>query len=1184
MTNRSNFTFIKADFSELHTDVIDAEQLVFISSKASAVLSRSVLENAVNWLYENERTLERPWRTDLSTLMHSDEFRALFNRTMFGELNLVRKIGNAAAHASTSKRTSSDDALASLKYLFRFLRFLAIYYGKTPPETQVFDDALIPHPDAEKERKAINAQEQAQLANLLSDIEAKNEANREAEKKILEQAKENAALQQQLEQQQAELSSRKVEREKTVDVNTAIPLLISEAETRIRYIDISLKEAGWINLKAGLDLEFEVKGMPKSTNPSGSGYVDYVLWGDDGLPLAVVEAKKTMANPKKGKHQAELYADCLEVMKGQRPIIFYSNGFETYLWDDQFSHEREVQGFFTKDELARLIERRDPNDGRQDLRTFTVNQEIAGKGRPYQLEAIARVAENSVKTTSKIDANENTAGVLRSGSRQSLLVMATGSGKTRVSAAITDMMTKCNWAKRILFLADRNALVTQAKNNYNEYLPHLSAIDLTKEKEDDGTRIVFSTYPTIMNRIDGRKDDDGRFYGVGHFDLIIIDEAHRSVYQKYKAIFSYFDAMLIGLTATPKSEVGHDTYGLFGIEDNNPTFAYELDKAVKQGFLVPPKAMSVPLKFVREGIRYKDLTDAEQKQYEEKFGDPTQSDVPDEISSAAINSWLFNTHTVDQVLNHLMTNGIKVEGGDKLGKTIIFAKNHAHAIFIEERFNKNYPEYTGKFLRVIDNYETKAQDLLDVFVDEYEENDPQIAVSVDMMDTGVDAPRVVNLVFFKQVKSATKFWQMIGRGTRLCKGLFGLNEDGSTNDKKDFVIFDYCENFEFFNANPNGATGTLVRSLTQQIFEAKLEIALIIRQAAVSTDEQRALAEAYIDELNITVASLDTDRFVVKAKLRAVTEFSNKKRWASISKNDMLDINTNLSELILPVKDDDEFARRFDILILNFQLALLTAAHSTDRYVNKVSGIARDLLKKQNIPAIGLQVELLNEIQTIDFWKIINVNRLDNVRVSLRDLLKYLDKESQIQVVTTFKDELDHGGVREHDLIPAYTALQSYKDRVESYIRKHNNHLVIRKLKTNKPITKPEINQLEQILFDGNTVGTKQDYFENYGEKPLGEFVRSIVGLDISAAQEVFAEFIQAGSLQADQMTFINNIINYLTKNGMIEKKMLFEPPFTNIHDQGLFGVFDDAQVTNVIRLIDKVNDNALGGEFDETA
>jgi type I restriction enzyme R subunit len=1183
----SNFTFVKADFLELHADVIEAEQLVFISSKASAVLSRSVLENAVNWLYENERKLERPWRADLSTLMHGDEFKALFNRTMFGELNLIRKIGNNAAHPkSTGKRLSSNDALASLKYLFRFLRFLAIYYGKKTPETQVFDEALIPRKAPTESPVQNKQQDQEQLSSLLAEIEAQNKANRATEKKLLEQAEENALLKQQIEQHRTETANRKIAREKNVEFDTAIPLLVSEKETRERYIDIALQEAGWTNLKMGHDLECPVVGMPKSTNPSGLGYVDYVLWGDDGLPLAVVEAKKTMANPKKGKHQAELYADCLETMKGQRPIIFYTNGFETYLWDDQFSPEREVQGLFTKDELARLIERRDPNNGRQDLRQFKVNQEIAGKGRPYQLEAIARVAENSVKTVSKTDANGNTVEVLRSGSRQSLLVMATGSGKTRVSAAITDMMTKCNWAKRILFLADRNALVTQAKNNFNQYLPHLSAIDLTKEKEDDGTRIVFSTYPTIMNRIDGNFSkvkgyEDERFYGVGHFDLIIIDEAHRSVYQKYKAIFDYFDAMLIGLTATPKSEVGHDTYGLFGIEDDNPTFSYELDKAVAQGFLVRPSAKSVPLKFLREGIKYKELTKAEQKQYEEKFGDPTSKEAPDEIGSAALNKWLFNTDTVDQVIDHLMTKGIKVEGGEKVGKSIIFAKSHDHAIFIEKRFNKNYPEYAGKFLRVIDNYETKAQDLLDMFVDEYEENDPQIAVSVDMMDTGVDAPRVVNLVFFKPVKSSTKFWQMIGRGTRLCKGLFGLNEDGTSNDKTEFVIFDYCQNFEFFDANPDGAKGNVVKSLTQQIFEAKLEIALTIREQSKSTDEQRALAESYINELNITVASLNDKRFAVKAKLRAVTEFSNKARWAIITKNDMLDINTNLSALILPDKNDDEFAKRFDILILNFQLALLTAAHSTEIYINKISGIAQGLLKKQNIPAVALQLDLLNQLQTPEFWKAININTLDNVRVSIRDLLQFLDKEKQAQVTTTFEDKLDHYSIKEHDLIPAYTAMKSYKDRVESYVREHNDHLVIRKLKTNKPITETEINELEHILFDGKTVGTKEEYIETYGDKPLGEFIRSIVGLEVIAAQAIFAEFIQAGALKPDQMTFINNIISYLTRNGTIDKKMLFEPPFTNVHDQGLFGVFDDAQRTNVISLIDTVNENALISNVD---
>jgi type I restriction enzyme R subunit len=1158
----SNFSFIKTDFPALFDDALEAEQLTFISPKAAAVFCRSTLENAINWLYDNDAKLNRPFRADLSTLMHEHEFRSLFAVSLFGELNLIRKTGNIAAHG---KAVSQQDALASLKYLFRFLRFLAIYYGKSTPDSQTFDEALIPNSNkntSDTSRQDASQQDtrktEKQIEKLLGNLEYKNKQARIAEDKIREQAKENEILKKQLEEQRLAVTARKIEREKAVDIDTAIPLLVSESETRRRYIDISLQECGWGDLQQDYHLEYEVTGMPVSTNRTGIGYVDYVLWGDNGLPLAVVEAKKTMADPRKGKHQAELYADCLEQMTGQRPIIFYSNGFENFLWDDQFYPEREVQGFYSKDELQLLIDRRKT---RLDIRQFDVNKDITG--RAYQLEAIQRVAENTV--------TENNKGELRGRARQSLLVMATGSGKTRTSASIVDMFTKCNWAKRILFLADRNALVTQAKNAFNEHLPHLSAIDLTKEKEDIGTRLVFSTYPTIMNRIDGIADSKERFYGVGHFDLIIIDEAHRSVYQKYKAIFDYFDALLIGLTATPKKEVDHNTYGLFGIEDDNPTYAYELDSAVNAGFLVPPKAISVPLKFVREGVKYDDLSDTEKAEYEEKFGDPTTGDAPDEISSSALNKWLFNTDTVDKALDHLMTNGIKVEGGEKLGKTIIFAKNHEHALFIEKRFNKNYPEYSGKFLRVIDNYETKAQSLLETFVDHFVENDPQIAVSVDMMDTGVDAPRVVNLVFFKAVKSPTKFWQMIGRGTRLCPDLFGEGKD-----KKFFQIFDFCQNFEFFGENPDGIQGRAIKSLTQQVFETKLEVALLIREEITSTDEQRELADGYIDELNLLVAGLNRERFVVKAKLRSVDEFSNKERWKSVTKGDQLEINTHISALILPDESDDEFAKRFDILVLRFQLAMLTGAQSTESFIIKISGLAGDLLKKLNIPEVKTQEKLLHDVQSEAFWQAITVNRLDDVRTALRDLMKYIDKESQVNVVTTFQDTIDHEGISEQDVIPEYTKLQSYKDRVESYVRKNSDHLVIQKLKTNKPITETELQSLETILFDGETVGSKEEYKETYGEKPLGEFVRSIIGLDTNSAQEAFADFISAGDLRADQMTFINTIISYLTTNGTIDKAMLFEPPFTDIHDQGLLGVFKEANATKVINLLDRVNRNVL--------
>ena len=1147
----SNFSFLLADFPALYADAVEAEQHTSASPKAAAIFCRSTLENAINWLYDHDPKLIRPYKPELSTLMYEHCFASQFNQTMLGELHLIRKTGNVAAHGS---KVSQQDALASLKYLFRFLRYLVTYYGKQALTTQVFDEGLIP---PVKDNANPNIESAEQIAALQQQLAAKEQAARQAEQARQQQADENAQLRAQLKQQQAELVARKQSREKTVNFDQAIPLLVSEAETRRRYIDLSLKECGWDNLKDGIDLEYEVTGMPVSTNPTGKGYVDYVLWGDDGLPLAVVEAKKTMADARKGKHQAELYANCLQAMTGQRPVIFYSNGFETHLWDDQFYPEREVQGFYSKEELQLLIARR---LSRTDLREFKVNLAIAD--RAYQLEAIKRVAENFVTT--------NKSAELKGRARQSLLVMATGSGKTRTAAAIVELLTKCNWAKRVLFLADRNALVTQAKNAFNEYLPNLSAIDLTREKEDNGTRLVFSTYPTIMNRIDNVLDGE-RFYGVGHFDLIIIDEAHRSVYQKYKAIFAYFDALLIGLTATPKTDIDHNTYGLFGIEDDNPTFAYELDSAVKDRFLVPPKAMSVPLKFIREGVHYHQLSDREKAEYEEKFGDPTTGEVPDEIDSTALNNWLFNTDTVDKVLNHLMTDGIKVQGGEKLGKTIIFAKSHRHALFIEERFNKNYPEYAGKFLRVIDNYESKAQSLLETFVDKYVENEPQIAVSVDMMDTGVDAPRVVNLVFFKQVKSATKFWQMIGRGTRLCPDLFGVG-----HHKTEFVIFDYCQNFEFFDVQPDGVKTKAIKSLTHLIFEAKLEVALLVRERTESSEEERALAESYIADLHQTIAALDSARFVVKAKLRYVVKYTENTRWQNISKSDMLDINTHLSALALPAKEDDELAKRFDLLILNYQLALLTAAYSTERFITQISGTAKALLKKQNIPAVAKQVHVLNELLVEQFWKTINIQRLESVRVALRDLIKYLDKETQPIIETNFEDELDFSGVKQHDLMPAYGRLQSYKDRVESYVREHSHHLVIHKLKTNKPITETEVNALESILFDGATVGTKQEYIETYGDKPLGVFIRNIVGLEVSAAQEAFAEFIQAGNLKADQMTFINNIINYLTKNGMIDKAMLFEPPFTHIHQDGLIGVFDDASAKKVIQLVSAVNDNAL--------
>ena len=1156
---QTNFHFL-TEWPEISQECIKAEKHVYSEPRFAAILSRSALEKMVHWMYENDSDLERPYDTSLSSLIHAYSFKANINEKLFKEINIIRKIGNDGAHG---KKVSASSSLLSLKYLHGFAAFLAKYYGAATYTIDLFDESHIERidsriePDIERSRDG-SRNLQLELEALKAQLEQQEETFRQEQRALEQKLKFSEQEKRNYTAAQRPITERRAQRQQSLELNKAIPQNVPESVTRKLYIDVLLKEAGWEELREGRELEYEVSGMPKNINLSGKGYVDYVLWGDDGLPLAVVEAKKAMLGADKGRHQATLYADCLEAEFGRRPIIFYTNGFEIHLWDDAFYTPREVQGFYTKDELQLLIDRRAT---RKDVRKYEINTEIAG--RPYQIEAIKRIAERIV---GDVD------GKLVGRHRRALLVMATGSGKTRTAASIIDMLTKSHWAKRILFLADRNALVTQAKNAISTQLPNLSCIDLTKEKEDNETRMVFSTYPTMLNKIDAVKTDDERFYGVGHFDVIIVDEAHRSVYQKYKAIFDYFDAMVIGLTATPKTDVDHNTYELFDIEDDNPTFAYELNNAVNDGYLVPPKAASVPIKFLREGIKYSELTPEEQKQYEEKFGDPTQLLAPDEIGSEAFNRWLFNTDTVDKVLQHLMEHGLKVQGGDKLGKTIVFAKNHEHAIFIEKRFNKNYPEYGGHFLRVIDNYEPKAQDLLDRFTNDLIEENPQIAVSVDMMDTGVDAPRVVNLVFFKMVRSASKFWQMIGRGTRLRTNLFGPGED-----KKEFLIFDFCENFEFFDEFPNGIEGRSQKPISQKIFEGKLEIAELIREAPTKSTEDKVLAEQYINELHHTIASLNQDRIVVRMELRKVNEYTDRNRWNNLTKGDLIDICNHLSHLPVP-EGNDELARRFDLVILIIQLCMLKEANDT-KYINRVVDIAKALSRLGNIPVIANQMAIIGKIQQDDFWNSRTLTRMEDVRTAIRDLVQYIEFAAQEKVYTTFADELDTNNVSWREIVPQYQRLQSYKDRVEKYLRENKDHIVIHKITHNEPITAAELNQLEEILFDGENCGTREEYTANYGDQPLGVFIRGILGLDIEAANTLFADFLTAGNLRADQMTFINNIVKFLTVNGKIEKKMLFDtPPFNNEHQDGIIGIFDDAEATRILKLIDGVNGNAEVG------
>ncbi len=1140
----SNFLFLQTQWPELFGKMKRAEQRVYAEPVSTANYCRLVLEECIHKMYELEY-IEYPYNTDLMNLMTHEDVKTIIPFVHHSGIHLVRKIGNNASHYG--KKVSSKDALISIKYLYGFLKWFAGNYSDTQPELPgTFKETFIPKIGAEqrqlkqlkKEQEQNQAALQVQIEKLIADKQA-----------LLEQANESehALAEYQAKEAKAKLAIQEQKQQRLIKV----PSEYTEAETRQHLIDADLQEAGWDNLREGRELEYPVKGMPISNdNKQGNGFVDYVLWDDNGKPLALIEAKRTTKDIEIGKHQAYLYATCLEQMHGQRPIIFYTNGYETKIWNDTFySTPRRVYGFYTKDELQWLIQQRQT---RKDIRNATVNAAIAG--RVYQMEAIQRVAESFVTGNN---------GELKGNKRNALLVMATGSGKTRTAAALVEVFFKHNWVKRVLFLADRNALVRQAKNSFGEHLPEYSSIDLTEEKENDTTRLVFSTYPSMMNRIDNVRNSEERFYGVGHFDMIIVDEAHRSVYNRYKSIFEYFDALIVGLTATPKDSIDHNTFELFDCSNDDPTFDYELEKAVPT-YLKPFKNLDVSTDFLRDGIKYKELSANEKEKYEESFQDKATGLFPEEIGANAMNKWLFNKDTVNKVLDALMQNGLKIEGGDRLGRTIIFAVNQKHAQFIVDCFTERYPEQPSEFISAIHNQVSHAQSLIDAFCDQHKENLPQIAVSVDMMDTGIDAPRVLNLVFFKVVRSYAKFWQMIGRGTRLCPDAFGPNQP-----KEYFLIFDVCQNFEFFDLNKKGIDGNQSKPVTQQIFEARLQITRLL--AETGEIENVELAGSLLDMLHHSIKTLDRERFQVQMNLRYVDAFKERKRWNNLNADDVHHIEEYLSGLPVP-ETINETARRFDLMMLKLQLANLLMLSSEKGFQENLIAIAGELGSKYTIPAVLRSKKLIESMKDPDFYKNLSQKKLNEIRKEIRDLVKYIEHKGQAPIYSNIIDSditLSEGKsiYGQNNMI--------YKKRVESFIRENKHQLTISKLSTNKPITTAELTLLENILFDGNDRGTKKDYLNTYGEQPLGKFIRSIIGLDVEAAHQAFAVFLQAGNLRASQMTFINNIITHLTMNGTIDKQMLFEPPFTDVNDQGLLGVFDDAEASKIISIINKINENA---------
>lgn len=1118
----TNFSFLcnQTTYALFAPACVEAERIFAASPAMCAVGCRKALELAVKWVYAADTSMEMPYRDNLQSLLHEPSFRFAVDRNTWGKLPFIAKLGNEAVH--TGHNIQKGDALLCLQSLFEFVQWIDYCYGIAYQERK-FDPARIP-----AEKIAVDVKKIKEQESLLDEKQA------EIEK-----------LRKQIEEMSARFTAEKDQHKKERTFQSED---LSEFATRKRFIDVDLREMGWkfTGVDADVQVEYEVDGM--AGNAGQKGYADYMLFGKDGLPLAVVEAKRASKDPNNGWKQAVLYADCLERKFGRRPMIFITNGFETYFWDDQTSPKRQVSGIFSKNDLQKLMNRRTE---RLKLEMVPISDKITD--RYYQKEAIRAVC-----------------GQIEKGFRKHLLVMATGTGKTRTASSLTDVLSRGKYVTNILFLADRTALVKQAKDDFKNYLPDMSLCNLCTNKDDRNARIVFSTYPTMLNAIDDTKTKDGqRLFTPAHFDLIIIDESHRSIFKKYRAIFQYFDAILVGLTATPKTDVDRNTYDFFEMEHGVPTYAYDYETAVYQDkVLVPYYNYEVKTKFLEEGITYDDLSEEDKARYEDDF---TEDGVmPEFIPSAALNQFVFNEKTVDQVLQDLMERGIHVAGGDRLGKTIIFAQNKRHAQFIVDRFNALYPQYHGNFAQRVVCDDSYAQTVIEDF--KIPEKAPHIAVSVDMMDTGIDVPECVNLVFFKKVRSKAKFWQMIGRGTRLCKGLSCIDQiDGEYTDKRRFLIFDYCGNFEYFRQHKEGYETRETKTLSENIFGKQVRLMMALQESTFADADYQAWRKELAETCHGQVANLKRELIAVKMRLRYVEKYQKEDAFAHISDLDKGELEREIAPLAF-LDDPDEFAKRFDNFMYGLMLAHLEQMPSFKYAKKQLCDMAVLLEKKVTIPQIKEKLPLIREIGTDAFWEAKDLLLFEKVRKELRALIQFLDEgEKKHQIITKLTDPVTEQ--QEGLQMEAAYDFEDYRAKVNRYVNDHGDTLAIHKLTHNIPLSQGDYQELERILT--SELGSREDYIREFGDTPFGLLIRKIAKLDHEAAMAAFSAFINDQSLNQKQIAFVHKVIQHIELNGYMENPAeLTKPPFDK--PISFLKLFDAKTQKELVDTINTVRENAV--------
>ena len=1101
-----NFDYLKAipELAQLHQFCDLCEQRQYTEPDSAAINARKALEWLVKAIYKL-KGIEPGERSSLLELSTSEVFTDFIaDPELMRAVHWIRKVGNLAAHdGKVTRRDSFFSTLNLYNLVGGVLLKLRVLDTLAP-----FDEKLLP--------------------------------TRQPRQRILIVRAE----------QTPEAFAATVEPEKVVEAPAVKAELswcdISEAETRRRFIDLMLREAEWDVLETEGDIapakaciEVEVEGMP---NNASKGYADYVLFGKDGKPLAVIEAKRTSKDANVGKHQAELYADCLEKRYGVRPVIYYTNGYEIYCIDGLGYPPRRLFAFHTLKDLEKIMSRR---QSRHDITDFSVKDAITD--RYYQKRAIKAMCE-----------------WLNARHRRGLLVMATGTGKTRTAISLVDVLQRNNWVKTTLFLADRTSLVNQAAKNFGKLLPNTSITilsDKTTEIDFDA-RITFSTYQTMINFVN---TDRKKPFSIGRFDMIIIDEAHRSVFGKFGDIFRYFDSFLVGLTATPREQVDKSTYELLHLEGGEPTDYYEYSEAVKDGYLVDYKGFIRGSKVVNEGIKYDDLSDEEKQQleqvweYEQVNKDPDDEWEPRDIREQEIYKYIYNTDTIDKMLQDLMENGLKIQSGEMNGKTIIFAMNSKTAKLIVERFNILYPEYGNGFCEQIDYSIKYSQDLIDRF--SLRDNLPQIAVSVDMLDTGIDVPDALNLVFFKRVRSRIKFMQMIGRGTRLSPDIFGAGQN-----KELFYIFDWGGNFKYFGENPKEGKAVKSLSLTERLFGVRADVACALQAPQYQADD---FAKGLHDELKAILqaatSKLSDAHIAVRNHWPAVDKFRKPESWQYISEVDVLDLKNEIAPL-LPKSMENELAKKFDLLALYVQLGLVDENFDSGRHEAQITQIADALRKRASIPDIKAKMPLLNEIMTSAFWDNKTIASIENMRREIRDLLKYLIGDGGKTFTVSIEDDVTDGGEA-----GKFNTTMTYREKLLDFLTQQRDHPVLQKIHNLEHLTGADINELERILWQ--ELGTKEDY-ERYlrreqmtADIPVAAFIRKVVGLDRQKAIRLFSDFISANTLTAGQEEFINNILNYVCQNGDMAKTVFRE---NRIFRESLLKYFPNkaAQVAQFVAML----------------